>query len=289
MVFVYHFRNMRNKIAIKRSTERHEKGKTVAQWQLHAGRYRSHVSYSGVEKPDPPDCSGPDPAGMRMVEMKHKRLVIGAFVVVLVVLAASPAWAVLTGDWQMDETSGQMHDSSGFNNHGSPTDVVQTGSVYVFNGSTSRVAVPDSDSLDPVNKDITLVARVQVGGVSLDDDSYDIVRKGLSKTAGGDYKMEIKRTTDSTVGYLNCVFKGNTATVNRVVKIDIVDGNWHALQCTKTSTTVVATVDGKSYTKKGTAGSISNAKEVLVGAKTTSPFDDVFEGSMDFVSIDIAQ
>jgi hypothetical protein len=51
----------------------------------------------------------------------------------------------------------------------------------------------------------------------------------------------------------------------------------------------VARVDGKSDTKTGTAGSISNPKEVLVGAKTTNPFDDTFDGKINFVSIDIAQ
>jgi hypothetical protein len=61
----------------------------------------------------------------------------------------------------------------------------------------------------------------------------------------------------------------------------------HALECIKTRNSVVARVDGQPYTATGTAGSISNAKEVLVGAKKTNPFDDMFEGEMDFVSIQI--
>jgi hypothetical protein len=73
-------------------------------------------------------------------------------------MASLPAWAVLVAkaDWQMNETSGQMIDSSGNGNNGSPTDVLQTGTHYLFNGSTSRVAVPDNDSLDPGTNDITL-------------------------------------------------------------------------------------------------------------------------------------
>src|SRR5215210_5630933 len=108
---------------------------------------------------------------------------------------ASPAWAVLLkgADWQMVETSGQMLDASGNNNNGTPKDVGQTGSAYVFNGSTSYVLVPDSDSLDPKGKDITLRARVKITDTPMDDDSYDIVRKGLAGTPGGDYKMEIMR------------------------------------------------------------------------------------------------
>jgi hypothetical protein len=215
-------------------------------------------------------------------------LVVGAM------LVASPAWAVPVATWQMDELLGstQMIDSSG-DNHGTPTDVVQTGPVvgtYLFNGSTSRVSVPDNNSLDPLEKDITLRARVKVGGTSLDDDSYDVVRKGLSSTPGGDYKMEIKRASNPAVGKLHCLFKGAGGRVRKVAAPDIVDGGWHTLECIKTSNSVVARVDGgKSYTATGSTGSISNAKEVLVGAKQTNPFDDMFDGEMDFVSIDISQ
>jgi hypothetical protein len=51
----------------------------------------------------------------------------------------------------------------------------------------------------------------------------------------------------------------------------------------------VAKVDGRSYTSTGSAGSISNATNVMVGAKTADPLDDMFDGSMNFVSIDIAR
>ena len=201
------------------------------------------------------------------------------------------AWAAtLQADWQMNETSGQMIDSSGNENHGAPTDVRRTGSRYVFNGSTSYVGVPDNDSLDPLEKDITLRASVKVTDAPMDDDSYDIVRKGLAGRPGGQYKMEIKRAADPTVGKLNCLFQGSGGTVNKVSRRDIVDGEWHTLECIKTSTSVVAKVDGRrGSTKTGSAGSISNPTNVLVGAKTAVPLDDTFDGKMDFVSIDIAQ
>jgi hypothetical protein len=225
--------------------------------------------------------------------MKHRKLALGTLVVALGLLMASPAaWAVLVkaADWQMNDTSGQMIDSSANNNNGTPTDVGRTGSTYRFNGSTSRVAVPDDNSLDPAAKDITLRARLRVNGASLDDDSYDVVRKGLSTTSGGDYKMEIKRTsTNPAVGKLHCVFKGSRGSARKVARPDIVDRNWHTLECAKTRTSVVARVDGRSYTKTGSAGTISNSKEVLIGAKKTNPLDDVFDGSMNRVSIQIAQ
>src|SRR5919107_4437045 len=225
--------------------------------------------------------------------VRMKRTVVLSATVIVVLLLAAPSYAdvLLTGaDWQMDETSGQMIDSSGNNNDGTPKDVVRTGSAYVFNGSTSYVAVPDAGSLDPQAKDIKLTARIRVNGQALDDDSYDIVRKGLVTTPGGDYKMEIKRAADPTVGKLHCLFKGDGGTVDIVAQRDIVDGNRHKLECIKTSTSVVARVDGNSgSTKAGSAGSIANASPVLVGAKTADPLDDMFDGSMAFVSIEIAR
>jgi hypothetical protein len=222
-----------------------------------------------------------------------KRTVLLSATVFLVLLLAAPSYAdvlLTAADWQMDETSEQMTDSSGNENNGDPTDVRQTGARYLFNGSTSYVAVPDSDSLDPAEKDITLRARLKVTDAPMDDDSYDIVRKGLAGRPGGDYKMEIKRAADPTVGKLHCLFKGDGGTVDKVARRDIVDGEWHTLECIKTSTSVVARVDGSGgSTKAGTAGSISNPTNVMVGAKTATPLDDTFDGKMDFVSIDIAQ
>jgi Concanavalin A-like lectin/glucanases superfamily len=221
-----------------------------------------------------------------------KRIVLLLTVAAVMASMASPVWAVLLkgAEWHMDDTDGQMLDWSGNNNNGTPTGVAQTGTHFGFNGSTSHVLVPDADSLDPQGKNITLTASVWVNGQSLNDDSYDVVRKGLVKTTGGDYKMEIQRAADPTVGKLHCLFKGDGRTVDKVAPRDIVDGNWHTLQCIKTSTSVVAMVDGRSFTKTGSAGSIANASAVMVGAKEVTPKpDDMFYGSMDFVSIDIAQ
>ncbi len=218
-------------------------------------------------------------------------LVCGTLVVALVVLIASPAWAVLlkAADWRMNETSGKMIDSSRHHNKGTPRHVVRTGSTYRFNGTTSRVVVPDHRSLDPANKEIVLRASVRVSGASMDDDSYDVVRKGLVTTPGGDYKMEIYRTSNRKVGKLHCLFKGSRGTVSRVAPRDIVDGRWHTLACIKKRNSVVARVDGKSYTRRGSAGSIANSSKVMVGAKQVAPLDDVFDGSMNFVTIYIAR
>ncbi len=94
------------------------------------------------------------------------------------------------------------------------------------------------------------------------------------------------------MGKLHCFFRGDPGTtVRKVARPDIVDGNWHTLKCVKTSGSVVAKVDRRQpFTQAGTAGSIANDVGVMVGAKTVTPRpDDVFDGWMDYVSIEIAQ
>jgi hypothetical protein len=221
----------------------------------------------------------------------RKTVLLLASMAIAMLAASGVAWATLVkvAEWRMNERSGPMIDSSGKRTNGWPMHVVRTGSTYRFNGSTSRVPVPDDNSLDPANKAITLVARLRVAGKRLDDDSYDVVRKGYATTAGGDYKMEIKRTSD-TVGKLHCLFKGSRGRVSKVARPDIVDGRWHTLRCTKTRNSVVARVDGRSYTQTGSAGSISNSSNVMLGAKEVKPRpDDMFAGSMKFVRIGIAR
>jgi len=226
--------------------------------------------------------------------MKRRKLAFGTLVVVLVLLISTPAWAALqqAAYWPMKETSGPMLDASGNGNNGVVSNMKdRTGTTYVFDGSKSHVIVPDDSSLDPGSNDITLTARVKVNGTSLDDDSYDVVRKGLVTTSGGDYKLEIiRKSGDPTVGKLHCLFKGTKGKVDRVASPDVVDGSWHTLRCTKTSGQVVASVGSKSYATSGSAGSISNSSNVMVGGKTVDPRpDDMFDGTMDFVGIDIGQ
>src|ERR671928_1984618 len=70
--------------------------------------------------------------------------------IVMALMASSPAWAVLlkAADWQMNEESGQMLDSSANDNNGTPKNVVQgvkedidgdgqDESTYRFNGLTT--------------------------------------------------------------------------------------------------------------------------------------------------------
>jgi hypothetical protein len=212
-----------------------------------------------------------------------------------------PASAAVVALWHMDGTSSHlstMVDSSAAGtNDGKIGGSVLTGvlglvsgQAYLFSGTTAYVEVPDNGSLDPGSRSMTVTATVKTVGGPMPDDSYDLVRKGVTTTAGGEWKMEIKRASDPTVGRLNCVFKGVMKDGSRVAVaaqavVNVNDGKKHTLKCSKAPGSVTAVVDGKTFTTAKTTGSIDNSSSVIVGAKSSS--DDVLQGTMDEVSVNI--
>jgi hypothetical protein len=214
---------------------------------------------------------------------------------------ASPASATVVAMWRMDEPSGAvtMVDSAGTGgtNNGKIGGTVATGepglvsgNAYSFGGATSYVEVADNGSLDPVAQNMTVTATVKTVGGRMPDDSYDLVRKGLTTTAGGEWKMEIKRASDWTVGKLYCVFKGVMAdgsrvAVARIANVNINDGRQHTVKCMKSPSSVQAVVDGRTFTTSKVTGWIDNNAAVILGAKSAT--DDVLQGTLDEVSVDI--
>jgi hypothetical protein len=226
-----------------------------------------------------------------------RRTAFTTLVTSALVLVPSVAQAAVVAAWQMDEASGakKMIDSAG-SNDGSIFNVetgvpgLVSGKAYRFGGNTSYVQVPDAPSLDPGTASITLSAAVRADNVPMPDDSYDLVRKGVTTTAGGEWKMEIKRSSNASVGFLSCVFKGvgakgSMVTVRRNTNVDVVDGRTHNVQCVKTATSVKAVVDGKVFSTSGAAGSIANNQPVVVGAKSST--DDALQGVLDRVTVAI--
>jgi Concanavalin A-like lectin/glucanases superfamily len=192
----------------------------------------------------------------------------------------------------MDERAGSstMLDSSGLGNNGTSLNVAEgrpgvtaasdpTDLAFGFDGATSYVKVPDSPSLDPGSSNLSITASVnfaQSPGANLD---YDVLRKGLAATAGGDFKMEIFDT-----GQAFCLFKGSIG-VGRIKNgPDLSDGRWHSLECVRTDTTVELTVDGTTYRKAASVGSIANGSALYIGAK---PGDDYMDGLIDEVQLDV--
>jgi hypothetical protein len=191
--------------------------------------------------------------------------------------------------WQMEDPT-QLLDGSGNGYDGTTTNITGVegvdGNGYHFDGSGSIATVPSSDSLNPGDADFALTVYVRfTEPPSTGVGDYDLIRKGLAATRGGDYKMEILPSKNNTQAKAFCFFKDSSKTVGKIVKgPNLADGDWHEVVCTKTSTEVQLTVDETTYTNRVRLGSISNTEPVTIGAQSRSA--DWYEGDMDEVSLD---
>lgn len=232
----------------------------------------------------------------------RKSILRGVALGALAALAPVTAHAAVVAEWRMNEPSGAktMADSAtgvGGANDGTITNVktgvpaLVSGRAYEFGGAASHVTVPHHSSLNPGTATISLGASVKIPDEPLKDDSYDIVRKGETTTAGGYWKMEVKRNrTYPAIGNLNCVFKvvtptGAMVSYSRVAWVDIADGRKRTVECVKTASSVIAKVDGRVFGASAGPGWIANTEPVIVGSRV--PGDDVFQGVLDQVAVAI--
>jgi hypothetical protein len=149
------------------------------------------------------------------------------------------------------------------------------------------VAVPSADSLNPRSSPITVTVHVNLTTLPAPKHDYDLVRKGLGSTDGGDYKMEILSS-----GRVLCLFQGLNGTVTRRAGLNqplVADGEWHTIQCENTGTKIIVHVDNLTWERNGSPGSISNTADLTVGAKmvSTRAKNDWYNGEMDEVSVSI--
>ena len=197
---------------------------------------------------------------------------------------AAPAGAgTVVSLWHMDELLGStMNDSVGSNN-GSLKNVALgvpgfLNTAFGFNGSSSVATVPSSSSLNPGPSDFSFTVHVRFSTVpSSSVGDYDLLRKGLSSTSGGDYKIEILRS-----GVTSCFFRGSSGSATLTAGPNLANDAWHTLTCSKQSGAITLTVDAQTFTKSATIGSISNSAVLSIGAKTGG--GDWYLGTMDEVS-----
>ncbi len=205
-------------------------------------------------------------------------------VAALAVSAGTALGASPTAFWHMNETSGTVaKDGTGNGYDGTIQNVKLgvggvSGTGFEFNGTSSRILVKDAPGLRAGDKD--LVVTVSVSFTSLPGDDYDLIRKGLSSSSGGDWKMEILSS-----GKAFCYFKGSKGSIGKSGGPNLADGKYHKITCEKRATTVALVVDGNRYTSTKTVGSISNTATLSIGAKAAG--GDWYKGRMDEVSVTI--
>ncbi|HET8560988.1 MAG TPA: LamG domain-containing protein [Marmoricola sp.] len=182
--------------------------------------------------------------------------------------------------WHLDELSGTtMADATG--NHpgvlhdvalGQPGDPAFPGTAYGFNGTSSYVTVPNTDDLNAYNDDVHIAFSLRTTTVPPTPD-YDLFRKG--QYPGQEYKVELQPN-----GQLSCDFRGTLLNFTLQAGPDLHDGLWHRVACDKTQDSVSLTIDGVTWTKAKTIGSISNDFDIVIGAY---PSGDYYQGDLDEV------
>jgi hypothetical protein len=185
--------------------------------------------------------------------------------------------------WHMDELSGSvMHDSIA-GHDGSLHSVAlgqpgYLGTAFGFNGSSSYGSVPSSSDLNPGSSDITVTIHLKTTSAPAAPD-WDLIRKGKYTTGGGEFKMEYQPS-----GQASCGFKGSSGYSELMAGPALDDDDWHTVQCVKTSSAIKVVVDGQTFSKSATIGSIANDEPVVIGAR---PGSEYFNGSLDEASIQI--
>jgi hypothetical protein len=217
-------------------------------------------------------------------------VVVGALALAAPGLGTASAFAgsAAAAIWLMDETSGtKMTDSSGNGNNGTTYNVKMTGvSGYKFDpASRSKVVVPNSATLNPGAISFSYSLKMQSSHVPASGTDYDLLRKGIGTTTGGEYKIEIVYVNGQ--GRAFCLVKdsrGVGASIRGTT--NVTDGRVHTLTCTKTASGLTLKVDAltpRTKTVTGGLGSISNTSALVIGAKSptvTGTAGDWYNGAL---------
>jgi concanavalin A-like lectin/glucanase superfamily protein len=215
-----------------------------------------------------------------------RQLLLTAAALVLAAPAAASA-AVTVSYWHMNETSGSTMVDSASGLNGTLTNVglgvpAVFSPGYSFNGSSSIATVPHNGYHNvPANTTFTVTTHVRFPAVpSASVGDFDLIRKGLSSTSGGHWKVEI-----FTNGKAYCRFDGSNTSKTINDGPNLADNRWHTIQCIKRTSSLSLVVDGVSFTSNVTIGAISNTSRLAVGAKYGGGGGDWYKGIMDEVSI----
>jgi hypothetical protein len=199
------------------------------------------------------------------------------------VVTAGSGQAGLAALWHMDETSGSvMHDATAAHHDGTIFSVQLgaagwSGTAFGFSGN-GYVSVPSAADLNPGSQTITITMHLKSTSVPATPD-WDLIRKGLYTSSGGEYKMEYQPT-----GQASCGFKGSSNYGELITGPAIDDGQWHTVQCVKTASAIKVVVDGQVFSKTITIGTIANSVAIPIGAR---PGSEYFKGSLDEASIQV--
>lgn len=177
-------------------------------------------------------------------------------------------------------------DSSGFGNdgviQGSPERGVpgHRGTAYRFSGPHSWIRISSTPQLNPEEASFLVAAWVNLVSAPVVGESVDVVRKGLSDSTGGEFKLEIVAG-----GRIKCTVKDATFGDASKFGADVViaDGTWHRIGCARTPNRLSAIVDEEVFSKRVRTGVVDNDFPLAIGSKYG--IEDGLTGRIDEVMI----
>ena len=240
-------------------------------------------------------CGGDNELGGR--GRRHVRRLLGGgaatmcATVAMSVATAGGAAAVTTdvGLWHLDETSGAVAaDGSGSGHdgvlHGGVVQGVagHDGTAYSFETPGSWVEVADSAGFNPGTSNFSVSAWVNLSKAPGDGVTYDIIRKGLTTTKTGEFKLEIVKG-----GKVRCTAKDSARLRGAITgpRTNIADGTWHHVGCARVGSSWRVTVDARVRSKTVAFGSIGNTRSLSIGSKYGQ--EDATPGRVDEVRFTI--
>lgn len=142
-----------------------------------------------------------------------------------------------------------------------------------------------SDALNPGTRPLRYGASVLMTRADLADGA-NVLQKGYSVGGGSQFKLQV----DHKAGNPSCVIAGNSKIYRMQPRIDVADGEWHELVCTRSGSRLSMTVDGVE------AGSvfvpptlsIANAEPLRIGGKGANARNDQYAGQIDDVFLTIS-
>jgi len=182
-------------------------------------------------------------------------------------------------------------DSSGHGNdgvsQGSPEVGVpgRRGTAYEFDERGSWVQVASNDDLNPGTRDFMVTAWVRLVDNPAAGETIDVVRKGVSFTPTGDFKMEVVAG-----GRIRCTANDANGVGGYVTgpSIDLTDGGWHEIGCVRTRSSWSVLVDATVTTKRYRFGSIGSSLPLSFGSKYGSE-DGMHGGRLDDVAFHVGR
>jgi hypothetical protein len=158
------------------------------------------------------------------------------------------------------------------------------GTAYAFDDLGSWVEIPSDPSLNPEGRDFVISAWVSFPHAPQSHDTFDIIRKGLSFTPSGMYKLELVSN-----GRARCTAKDATRRKARITspQTGLADGGWHQVGCARVGATWSVVVDGVATVKNVALGAIANDMELSIGSKYGR--EDVPHGAADDVVLAVGR